>query len=220
MNAGITASSYEEMKKRVENAESTSKKLSATEEMLEFAWPGVTKAKDILIDPQLDKDYMTNEQKDTIKNILSKKSQNRLKDMERLICYASSFREDISKGTKAEAYEIAAEGIVNSIAEKGYDLVGEAATQISNLADNLNMSIGAAAQSAAATAVCLIFGYLEAATIISESNGGGGGENHDLPKKKDDEDERQFYSRCLHSAIGMMKPKQIRQRQRKRGLRR
>ena len=69
------------------------------------------------------------------------------------------------------------------------------------------MTVSEAATSAASAAVCLIFGYLDGATTVSQGCGGGGG-NPELPKKKDDEDNRRFFGRCLNTAVGMMKPKQ------------
>ena len=51
-----------------------------------------------------------------------------------------------------------------------------------------------------------MFGYLDAATTVSNSMGGGGG-NPELPKKKDDEDNRHFYGRCMQAAIKMHTPK-------------
>ena len=70
------------------------------------------------------------------------------------------------------------------------------------------MTVAEAAESTASAAACLIYGYLDAATTVSQGcGGGGGGENNELPKKKDDEDMRSFYGRCLNAAAGLMRPK-------------
>lgn len=193
---------------QVKDLKKTAGKAEAAEDMLEFAWPGITKARNTLIDPSLDKNYMTDEQKANVRSILRKKPESRLKDITKLIDYAGKYR-DIPAATRAEAIETAAEDIVKGIAsEKGYDLVKEATSLIGDTAKELEMSVADAAVSTAAAAACLFFGYLDAATTVSEGCGGGGGGNNDLPKKKDDEDERKFLGRCLMTAAGMMKPKQ------------
>jgi hypothetical protein len=180
--------------------------VSETEKMLEFAWPGVTKAKNVLIDPSLDKSNMNEEQKKAILDILRKNPENRLDDIKGLLGYACSFR-DIPILTRVEAIELAAENIIKDLAEKGYDLIKEATALVGEVAKELEMTVSEAATSAASAAVCLIFGYLDGATTVSQGCGGGGG-NPELPKKKDDEDNRRFFGRCLMNAVNMMKPKQ------------
>lgn len=202
---GINKTSYENVVKERDEAQEKAERLDDTEKLLEFAWPGITKAKNVLIDPSLDDNYMTGEQKSAVRDVLRKDPDNRLADITRLISYACSFR-DIPVGTRAEAIELAVESIIKGVAEKGYDLMKEAAAIVGDVAKDLEVSVADAAQSAASTAVCLIFGYLDAATTVSQGCGGGG-ENNDLPKKKDDEDDRKFFSRCLYAAVGMMKPK-------------
>ena len=204
--AGVSLASYEDMKEKAKKAESTSKQLTETEQMLEFAWTGVTKAKDILIDPTLDGNYMTTEQKKGIADILRKQPENRLADIMKLLQYACSFR-NIPVETRADAIELAVKSIVDSIRESGYDLVKEAKGFVSDIAKDLEMTVAEAAESTASAAACLIYGYLDAATTVSQGCGGGGGENNELPKKKDDEDMRSFYGRCLMAAAGLMRPK-------------
>ena len=205
--AGITESSFEEMKQSAEKGQKAATQLSETEDMLEFAWPGVTKAKNILTDPALDKNYMTDEQKNNVVGVLRdnpKHPEYRLDDIMRLLKYACSFR-DIPVTTRGEAIESAASNIIKSIADSGYDLVKEASALVGSVAKDLEMTVAEAAESTASAAVCLIFGYLDAATTVSEGCGGGGG-NNDLPKKKDDEDLKSFYGRCLGTAVRMMRP--------------
>lgn len=203
--AGINKTSYEHVVKERDEAQEAAKRMPETERMLEFAWPGVTKAKNILIDPTLDKNYMTNEQKKDILNTLRKDPKNRLDDIKNLLSYACSFR-DIPIVTRAEAIELATESIIKHIAEQGYDLIKEATSMMDSVAQELEMAVADAASRAASAAVCLIFGYLDGATTVS-TGCGGGGESNELPKKKDDEDEKKFWARCLSTAIGMMKPK-------------
>jgi hypothetical protein len=203
--AGINKTSYEHVVKERDEAQEAAKRMPETERMLEFAWPGVTKAKNILIDPTLDKNYMTNEQKKDILNTLRKDPKNRLDDIKNLLSYACSFR-DIPIVTRAEAIELATESIIKHIAEQGYDLIKEATSMMGSVAQELEMAVADAASRAASAAVCLIFGYLDGATTVS-TGCGGGGESNELPKKKDDEDEKKFWARCLNTAVGMMKPK-------------
>ena len=204
--SGINKVSYEKVVQERNEAQATAKRVSETEKMLEFAWPGVTKAKNVLIDPSLDKSNMNEEQKKAILDILRKNPENRLDDIKGLLGYACSFR-DIPILTRVEAIELAAENIIKDLAEKGYDLIKEATALVGEVAKELEMTVSEAATSAASAAVCLIFGYLDGATTVSQGCGGGGG-NPELPKKKDDEDNRRFFGRCLNAAVGMMKPKQ------------
>lgn len=205
--AGVSLASYENMKEKAKKAENTSKQLTETEQMLEFAWPGVTKAKNVLTDPALDSEFMSDEQKKSVMNVLRDKPENRLADIMKLLQYACSIR-DIPMGTRAEAIELAVKSIVDSIRESGYDLVKEAISHVQSFAEDLEMTVAEAAESTASAAACLIYGYLDAATTVSQGcGGGGGGENNELPKKKDDEDMRSFYGRCLNTAAGLMRPK-------------
>ena len=205
--AGVSLASYEDMKEKAKKAENTSKQLTETEQMLEFAWPGVTKAKNVLTDPALDSEFMSDEQKKSVMNVLRDKPENRLADIMKLLQYACSIR-DIPMGTRAEAIELAVKSIVDSIRESGYDLVKEAISHVQSFAEDLEMTVAEAAESTASAAACLIYGYLDAATTVSQGcGGGGGGENNELPKKKDDEDMRSFYGRCLNAAAGLMRPK-------------
>ena len=190
---------------QVKELKETAGKAKATEDMLEYAWPGVTEAKNILTDPALDKAYLNDEQKNAILGVLRVEPKDRLDDIMHLLNYACSFR-DIPVGTRAEAIELAAESIIGSISTKGYDLVKEATALVGDFAKELEMSVAEVARSTAAAAVCLIFGLLGGAETVSVGCGGGGGGN-DLPRKKDDEDFPKFFGRCLHSAVGMMRPK-------------
>lgn len=204
--AGINKTSYENAVRDRDEAKRTADRMPETERMLEFAWPGITRAKNVLVDPALDENYMTDEQKKAVLSVLRKDPKNRLDDITRLISYACSFR-DIPLTTRAEAIELAAESVVKFVAEQGCDLIKEAASVIDSVAKELEMTVEEAATSAASAAVCLIFGYLDAANTVSQGCGGGGGGNNDLPKKMDDEDNRRFYGRCLNAVVGMMKPR-------------
>lgn len=204
--SGINRTSYEKIVRERDEAQAAAKRVSEAEKMLEFAWPGVTKAKNVLIDPSLDENNMNDEQKKAILDILRKNPENRLDDIKGLLGYACSFR-DIPILTRVEAIELAAENIIKDLAEKGYDLIKEATALVGEVAKELEMTVSEAATSAASAAVCLIFGYLDGATTVSQGCGGGGG-NPELPKKKDDEDNRRFFGRCLMNAVNMMKPKQ------------
>ncbi len=206
------ADKYEAIKKegvseasQVKELKEDASRAKVAEDMLEFAWPGVTKAKNVLSDPTLDKHYMTDEQKKQVLKVLREEPKNRLEDIEKLIDYAGNFR-NITPATKAEAITLAAEECIKNVTEKGYDVMAEATKGVESIAADLGKEIGEVANSTAAAAVCLMFGYLDAATTVSNSMGGGGG-NPELPKKKDDEDNRHFYGRCMQAAIKMHTPK-------------
>ncbi len=203
---------YDAMKKegvsepsQVKELKEVAERTEAAEDMMEFAWPGVRKAKEILTDPMLDEHYMNQEQRKHISNILRKSPKDRLADIEKLINYAGNFRE-ISPATKAEAIMLAAEKCIKSVMEKGYDIMAEATKGAETTATDLGYEVDELANITATTAVCLIYGYFDAATTVSQSCGGGGdGSNNDFPKKKDDEDWRAFCGRCLGASISMMR---------------
>ena len=185
---------------QVKQLKESSCRTKAAEDILEFAWPGVTKAKDILIDSQLDEYKMTDEQKKGVLSTLRDEPEYRISDMLKLLKYACSFRE-IPLVTQAEALMLSVDKAIDHIKNIGYNLVHEANSVISTIGEQIEKPTEVATQ-IAATAACLFFGFLDGATTISCGCGGGGGDN-DLPKKKDDEDDRQFASRCLMGAAHM-----------------
>ena len=204
---GINKDSYEQVVKERNEAQTTAKRVSCAENILEFSWPGVSKAKNVLIDPALDNHDMTPEQKKDILGCLPPDPKVRLAAILELLKYASSFR-DLPIYTKAKAIILAADANIKATATKeGYDLIKEATALVGDVARELEMTVAEAATSAASAALCLFFNYVDGAITVSQGCGGGGG-NNDLPKKKDDEDERRFFGRCLNAAVRMMKPKQ------------
>lgn len=204
---GINKDSYEQVVKERNEAQTTAKRVSCAENILEFSWPGVSKAKNVLIDPALDNHDMTPEQKKDILGCLPPDPKVRLAGILELLKYASSFR-DLPIYTKAKAIILAADANIKATATKeGYDLIKDATALVGDVARELEMTVAEAATSAASAALCLFFNYVDGAITVSQGCGGGGG-NNDLPKKKDDEDERRFFGRCLNAAVRMMKPKQ------------
>ena len=79
---------------------------------------------------------------------------------------------NIAVGTKSEVYQIGAESAVRFLVDTGLNL---AEGIVENVAE------------VAATTASLFFGYVDAATTISQSCGGGGC-NNDLPRRKDKEE--------------------------------
>ena len=180
----------------------------ATEDMLEFSWPGVTKAKDILINPELDKNYMSKEERNEVLGILRNDKnhpEERIDDMSRLLKYACEFR-NIPLATQVEALMLSTENAINYIKDYiGCDFIGGANNMMATIGNQIEKPAEAVNQ-IAASAACLFFGFADAATTISIGSGGGGGGDSELPKKKDDENDMQFAVRCLVSAAQMRLP--------------
>lgn len=206
---------YDELKKEgladVDQAKQMKEAASitkATEDMLEFSWPGVTMAKDILINPELDKNYMSKEERNEVLGILRNDKnhpEERIDDMSRLLKYACEFR-NIPLATQVEALMLSTENAINYIKDNiGCDFIGGANNMMATIGEQIEKPTEAANQ-IAATAACLFFGFTDAATTISTGSGGGGGGDSELPKKKDDENDMQFAVRCLVSAAQMRLP--------------
>lgn len=193
---------------QVKQLKESSSRTKATEDMLEFSWPGVTKAKDILINPELDKNYMSKEERNEVLGILRNDKnhpEERIDDMSRLLKYACEFR-NIPLATQVEALMLSTENAINYIKDNiGCDFIGGANNMMATIGEQIEKSAEAANQ-IAATAACLFFGFADAATTISTGSGGGGGGDSELPKKKDDENDMQFAVRCLVSAAQMRLP--------------
>jgi len=68
---------------------------------------------------------------------------------------------------------------------------------------NLTEGIAENVAEVAATTASLFFGYVDAATTISQSCGGGGC-NNELPRRKDKEDDLAFARRCHQAAKTMI----------------
>lgn len=191
--------------KRMKEAASRTK---ATEDMLEFSWPGVTKAKEILINPELDQKYMSKEERNEVLGILRNDKnhpEDRIADMFRLLKYACEFR-NIPLATQVEALMLSTEKAITYIKENtGCDFIGGANNMMATIWEQIEKPAEAVNQ-IAASAACLFFGFADAATTISTGSGGGGGGDSELPKKKDDENDMQFAVRCLVSAAQMRLP--------------
>ena len=191
--------------KKMKEAASRTK---ATEDMLEFSWPGVTKAKEILINPELDQKYMSKEERNEVLGILRNDKnhpEDRIADMFRLLKYACEFR-NIPLATQVEALMLSTEKAITYIKENtGCDFIGGANNMMATIGEQIEKPAEAVSQ-IAATAACLFYGFTDAATTISTGSGGGGGGDSELPKKKDDENDMQFAVRCLVSAAQMRLP--------------
>lgn len=206
---------YDELKKegladvdQAKQMKEAASRTKATEDMLEFSWPGVTMAKDILINPELDKNYMSKEERNEVLGILRNDKnhpEERIDDMSRLLKYACEFR-NIPLVTQVEALMLSTEKAINYIKDNiGCDFIGGANNMMATIGEQIEKPTEAANQ-IAATAACLFFGFTDAATTISTGSGGGGGGDSELPKKKDDENDMQFAVRCLVSAAQMRLP--------------
>ena len=209
---GISEESYNTVVEERDTAREKASHFPITQEMLDIAWPGLRKARDVLTDPTLDKMYMNKEQRDTVKNALRPKPEESIGDILDVLKYVQAFR-PITQATKSEAIRLAAETGIKHLSDKGIDLVKEAAAEVKDIADDLNFEVSDMSNRVASTAICLFFGFLDAATTISESSGGSGGNITELTGwdgRKKDEDDKTFAERCLQTAIAMHTPQQRR----------
>ncbi len=196
---GVTVNQVRQLKEAADRATEAENMLTIT---------GFNKAKDILINPELDKYNLKEEEQNYILSVLTKSPTKRIEEMQQLLKYACSFR-SITAATQAEAMRLAARGCEKLIREQGYDIRAEANKELSSVLGP-NQDISNVVDSVTAATACLIFGYMDAATTISAGGGGGGGSS-ELPKQGDDEKARSFFGRCLQTAIGMHAPnKQMR----------
>ena len=184
----------------------------ATEDMLEFSWPGVTKAKDVLIEPELDNRYMSKEQRNEVLNILrddDKHPEDRIADMLQLLKYACSFR-NIPLATQVEALMLSTDKAIKYIKDNiECDFLGGAKNMVTTIGEQFDIEKPAEAiNQIASTAACLFFGFVDAATTISVADGGGGGQDTGGWRGKgDDENNRDFAARCLFGAAQMRLPR-------------
>jgi len=182
------------------------KKLDATKRFLEFGWPGITRAIEILTNPALDDDCMNAEQQTDVLSVLRTKPKERMDDVKELLAYASEIREGITVETKAEVVRLAA----RDVAENYKDITGNFADQINDIAWSLRKGTEFVTESANAIAVCLMVGYNEGVSLVASKCGGGGGQDTGGWRGKDkDEDDRQFFGRCLSAAVGMLRPRKV-----------
>lgn len=173
---GITIDSYEKAKMKAKDYDRVSNVLDAV-------WPGLWNAVQVIINPRLDEYVMNDREKGIVRKVFREKPKERLADVGWILKAVSTIR-DIVNGTKAEVCMIGAESAVAYLEKIGLDMT-------EGVAENV-------AEVAACTA-CLFFGYVDAATTISESCGGGGS-NNELPHQKDDENDLAFARRCHHAA--------------------
>lgn len=197
------------------------KKLDATKRFLEFGWPGITRAIEILTNPALDDDCMNAEQQTDVLSVLRTKPKERMDDVKELLAYASEIREEITVATKAEVVRLAA----IDVAENYKDITGNFADQINDIAWSLRKGTEFVTESANAIAVCLMVGYNEGGAWVASKCGGGGGQDTRGWRGKDkDEDDRKFFGRCLSAALGIIKPQRVMPQkevpQKKQGLKR
>ena len=177
---GITIDSYEKAKAKADNYDSMSS-------VLEAVWPGLWNAVQVIINPRLDRYVMNDREKETVRKALGDKPKERQANAGWILKAVETLR-DIALGTKSEVYQIGAESAVRLLVDTG-----------------LNMAEGIAENVAevAATTASLFFGYVDAATTISQSCGGGGC-NNELPRRKDKEDDLAFARRCHQAAKTMI----------------
>ena len=176
---GITIDSYERAKAKADNYDNMSS-------VLESVWPGLWNAVQVIINPRLDRYVMNDREKETVRKALGDNPKDRLANARWMLKAIDALR-NIAVGTKSEVYQIGAESAVRFLVDTGLNL---AEGIVENVAE------------VAATTASLFFGYVDAATTISQSCGGGGC-NNDLPRRKDKEDDLAFARRC-HQAAKVM----------------
>jgi len=176
---GITIDSYERAKAKADNYDNMSS-------VLESVWPGLWNAVQVIINPRLDRYVMNDREKETVRKALGDNPKDRLANAGWMLAAVDTIR-NIAVGTKSEVYQIGAESAVRFLVDTGLNL---AEGIVENVAE------------VAATTASLFFGYVDAATTISQSCGGGGC-NNELPRRKDKEDDLAFARRC-HQAAKVM----------------
>ncbi|MBO4464214.1 MAG: hypothetical protein J5797_08495 [Prevotella sp.] len=167
-------------------------------------WNGMWEAIKTLCERDDNRDWLTGAEKDIIRKPLStgKTAKERIGCGMDLISFASAYR-PLSLSMKGEVLQLAAEDGVVQLGKQG-------------------VGIADCANDVAAAAVCLFFGYMDAATTIMDSSGGGGSSPESGWGRKKDEDSLTFGKRCLLMARNMLEPddgEEPRQ-ERKRGYRR
>ncbi len=177
---GITIDSYERAKAKADNYDNMSS-------VLESVWPGLWNAVQVIINPRLDRYVMNDREKETVRKALGDNPKDRLANAGWMLAAVDTIR-NIAVGTKSEVYQIGAESAVRFLVDTGLNL---AEGIVENVAE------------VAATTASLFFGYVDAATTISQSCGGGGC-NNDLPRRKDKEDDLAFARHCHQTAKTMI----------------
>lgn len=177
---GITIDSYERAKAKADNYDNMSS-------VLESVWPGLWNAVQVIINPRLDRYVMNDREKETVRKALGDNPKDRLANAGWILAAVDTIR-NIAVGTKSEVYQIGAESAVRFLVDTGLNL---AEGIVENVAE------------VAATTASLFFGYVDAATTISQSCGGGGC-NNELPRRKDNEDDLAFARRCHQAAKTMI----------------
>ena len=177
---GITIDSYERAKAKADNYDNMSS-------VLESVWPGLWNAVQVIINPRLDRYVMNDREKETVRKALGDNPKDRLANAGWMLAAVDTIR-NIVVGTKSEVYQIGAESAVRFLVDTGLNLA-------EGIAEN--------AAEVAATTASLFFGYVDAATTISQSCGGGGC-NNELPRRKDKEDDLAFARRCHQAAKTMI----------------
>ena len=129
---------------------------------------------------------MNDREKEIVRKALGDKPKERLTNAGWMLKAVDAIH-DIAVGTKAEVYQIGAESAINYLMKMGLNLAEGVAEKVAEVT---------------ATTASLFFGYVDAATTISQSCGGGGC-NNDLPRRKDKEDDLAFARRC-HQAAKVM----------------
>ena len=130
---------------------------------------------------------MNDREKEIVRKALGDKPKERLTNAGWMLAAVDTIR-NIAVGTKSEVYQIGAESAVRFLVDTGLNL---AEGIVENVAE------------VAATTASLFFGYVDAATTISQSCGGGGC-NTELPPRKAYEDALAFARRCHQAAKTMI----------------
>ena len=172
--------------------------------VMNMIWDGAWDAVKTLCEKDLNYGWLSRSEEDVIRKPLSvaKTVKGRLRDGMDLITIADSMRR-VSLSVKSDILQIAAESGISHLEKLGVDMAD-------------------CTHNVAATAVCLFFGYMDAATTISESSGGGGASPESGWGRRKDEDDLAFGKRCLLMARNMLEPDGVEEQrqERKRGYRR
>ena len=156
--------------------------------VMDTIWNGLWEAIKTINGIEGDRHWLTGAEKDIIRKPLSsaKTAKQRVGYGMDLVSFASAYR-PFSTSMKGEVLQLAAEDGISQLERLGVDIAD-------------------CGSDVAATAACLFYGYMDAATMISESSGGGGSSPESGWGRRKDEDDQAFGKRCLLMARNMLEP--------------
>lgn len=176
----------EEMKRHSEDLKEREQAI----QVMDRIWDGMWDAIKTICYIDWHHDHLTREERDLIWKPLAvdKNAKERIIYGTNLLSFASALR-NLKDSTKSEVLQMAAEDGIRHLERVGVDIA------------DCTIDVASAA-------ACLFYGFLDAATTISESSGGGGSAPESGWGRRKDEDEQSFGKRCLLMASNMLEPEE------------